>query len=293
MIISTVIRTSSKLALIYTTTLLTAAFTVFVSAQDVIRVNGSTTVNPVVAEAAEILKKEQNISIQVDTQGGSSGGITALGGDRVDIAMSSRSLNEKDSEKYPSTNFKPVKIGADAVAIIVSKDVWDGGVKKITKANMQRIYEKKVKNWKDVGGAKRRIAFFNKEPGRGTWEVFAKWLYGKADKAPSVAHPEVGANEEARNKVKGSRGALSQLSASWVDNKSIFALAVELEDGSLVPPSGENIVSEKYPLSRPLLVITDGEPTGNTKLLIDFLLSDRGQELVKKYGYLSLADLKN
>ncbi len=269
-----------------------ATASTFVSAQDIVRVNGSTTVNPVVSEAAEILKKEKNITIQVDTQGGSSGGISALGDGRVDMAMSSRPLNEADHMKYPNIVFTPVKIGEDAVAMIVSKDVWDGGVKSISRKTMQRIYEKKVTNWKQIGGPDRRIAFFNKEPGRGTWEVFANWLYGKADKAPSVAHPEVGANEEARNKVAGSRGALSQLSAAWVDGIKVFALSVELDDDKIVEPTAAHIFAGDYPLSRSLWVITNGEPAGHAKALIDFLLGPEGQKLVHKHGYLSLADLK-
>jgi phosphate transport system substrate-binding protein len=45
-------------------------------------------------------------------------------------------------------------------------------------------------------------------------------------------------------------------------------------------------------MSRPLFVITNGEPTGNAKTFVDFLLSDRGQALVRKHGYLSLDQLK-
>lgn len=260
---------------------------------ETIRVNGSTTVNPVVAEAAEILRKEKGLTIQVDTQGGSSGGITALGEGRVELAMSSRPLNDEDHKKYPNIDFTPLRIGEDAVAMIVSKDVWEGGIKSLTREQIQGIYERKTTNWKQLGGIDRRIAFFNKEPGRGTWEVFAKWLYGDAAKAPPVAHPEVGANEEARNKVAGSRGALSQLSASWVDGKTIFALGVKLEDGTSVRPDAKNIIDGSYPLSRPLYLFTNGQPTGDTKLLIDFLLSEEGQKLVTKHGYLTLAELEH
>lgn len=48
---------------------------------------------------------------------------------------------------------------------------------------------------------------------------------------------------------------------------------------------------ESYPLSRPLFLLTNGEPTGAAKTFVDFLLSDRGQELVKKHGYMRLRDL--
>ncbi|YCM46825.1 phosphate ABC transporter substrate-binding protein (plasmid) [Verrucomicrobiaceae bacterium 227] len=262
------------------------------NAEDALRVNGSTTVNPVVTEAAEILKKERGLKIQIDTQGGSSGGINALGKGRVDIAMSSRPLSGTDHGKYSNVKLLPTKIGEDAVALIVSKDVWNGGIRSLSREQVQKIYERKISNWKDLGGPDRRIAFFNKEPGRGTWEVFATWLYGNADKAPSVAHPEVGANEEARNKVAGSRGALSQLSASWADGKTVFALGIKGDNGEVTLPTAEHIAAHDYPLSRSLWVISNGPPSGTAKILIDFILSERGQKLVHKNGYLSLADLK-
>ncbi len=180
-----------------------------------LRINGSTTVNLAAAEAAEILRAEQKLNIQIDTQGGSSGGISMLGDGLVQIGMISKHLSEDDRKKYPKVNFKTTHIGADAVAIVVSRDVWEGGVQTLTKAQLQGIYEGRIKNWKDAGGPDRRIAFFNKEPGRGTWEVFTHWLYGDSKKAPPVSFPEVGGNEETRNKVASTKGAMSQLSSSW------------------------------------------------------------------------------
>lgn len=257
-----------------------------------LRVNGSTTVNPVVTEAAEVLRARKGPQIQVDTQGGSTGGISALADGRVEVAMISRPVENDDRTKYPKISFHPVAIGVDAVAIIVSRDVWEGGVKALSRTQMQQIYEGKVTNWKQVGGPDQRIVFFNKEPGRGTWEVFAKWLYGDPKKAPSVSFPEVGANEEARTKVSTTRGAMSQLSSSWADGKQVFALGIRDDKGAVVTAATANIASGAYPLTRKLSVVTNGEPKGEAKVLIDFLLSPAGQQLVRKHGYLALADLK-
>ncbi len=258
-----------------------------------LKINGSTTVNLPVAEAAEILRAEQKMDIQVDTQGGSSGGISMLGDGQVQIGMISKHISDDDRKKYPKVVFKETQIGEDAVALIVSKDVWENGVRTLTKAQVKDIYEGKITNWKAVGGAKaQRIAFFNKEPGRGTWEVFVHWLYGSPKAAPQVSFPEVGGNEETRSKVASTRGALSQLSSSWADGKQVFALALVGDDGKAVEPTEATIAQRKYPLSRPLFVVTNGEPAGDAKPMVDFLLGERGQELVKKHGYLPLKSLK-
>ncbi len=154
---------------------------------------------------------------------------------------------------------------------------------------MQGIYEGTIVNWKAVGGPDRRIVFFNKEPGRGTWEVFARWLYGDPKKAPLVNLPEVGANEEGRNKVAATPGGMSQLSSSWADGKQVFALGIRVQGNRVVDPTPANIGNGSYPLARPLNVVTDGPPQGEAKALIDFVLGPRGQALVAKHGYLTVA----
>lgn len=257
-----------------------------------LRINGSTTVNLPAAECAEVLRVEKGQDIQIDTQGGSSGGISMLGDGLVQVGMSSKHLSEADRAKYPNVKFKEIQIGEDAVALVVSRDVWEGGVKSLNKAQVRSIYEGRIKNWKEVGGPDRRIAFLNKEPGRGTWEVFVHWAYGSAKQAPEVSHPEVGGNEETRNKVSSTRGAISQLSSSWADQERVFALAIRDDQGNEVSATPERIADGTYPLSRPLFLLTNGEPTGDAKTFIDFVLSDRGQEIVRKHGYLSIDQLK-
>ncbi len=266
------------------------AASAFASAET-LKINGSTTVNLPVAEAAENLRAERKMDIQVDTQGGSSGGISMLGEGLVQVGMASKHVSNDDRAKFPKVKFHETHIGEDAVALIVSKDVWDGGVHELTKQQVKDIYEGRTANWKDVGGKAQKIVFLNKEPGRGTWEVFAHWAYGDPKKAPQVSLPEVGGNEETRNKVGSTRGAISQLSSAWADGKKVFALGIKGDDGKAVLPSNDNIASHAYPMSRPLFVLTNGEPTGNAKVLVEYLLSPAGQALVRKHGYLSLDQL--
>ena len=260
---------------------------------ETLKINGSTTVNLPAAEAAETLRAEKKMDIQIDTQGGSSGGISMLGDGLVQIGMSSKPLSDEDRAKYPKVKFYPIHIGEDAVALVVSRDVWEGGVQSLTKQQARDIYESKITDWKDVGGKPGRIVFFNKEPGRGTWEVFAKWAYGDPKSAPSVSFPEVGGNEETRSKVESTPGAVSQLSSSWADGKKVFALGLKGDSGEVIQPTPDNIATHKYPMSRPLFLLTNGEPQGNAKVFVDYMLSSAGQQFVKKHGYLGLDQLKS
>lgn len=259
-------------------------------ARTALRINGSTTVNPVVAEAAEALRDAHGLTILVDTQGGSSGGVSMLAEGRVEIGTSSKPLDADDRARHPHVDFVEYRIGEDAVALVVSADVWDAGVRSISRDALRAIYEGRLTSWTPLGGPDRRIAFFDKEPGRGTWEVFATWLYGSASAAPAASFPQVGGNEETRNKVASTPGAMSQLSYAWADGRSVFALALE-QDGATIAPTPATIASGAYPLSRPLLLLTDGPPEGDARVFVEFVRSPAGQALVRKHGYLALDDL--
>ena len=251
-----------------------------------LRVNGSTTVNPVVVEAAEALRADEGSEITVDTAGGSSGGIAAVAEGRAEIGMASRPLTEEDRRRFPGVDFRSVTVGLDALALVVSRDVWEGGVRSVSPDEIRALYEGRIADWSELGGPDRRVVFFDKEPGRGTWEVFARWLYGDLAKVPLVSLPTVGSNEEARSKVARTRGAITQLSAAWADGVETFALALELGDGRTVTPTPEAVADGSYPLGRPLLIVTDGPPSPEATRLIDLLLSSRGREIVARHGFL-------
>lgn len=253
-----------------------------------VRVGGSTTVNPVVVDAAALVREDLGIEFEIDTFGGSSGGLSSLAEGRIEIAMSSRPVSGEDRRRFPEVDFHSTPIGFDTLALVVSRDVWEGGIQSLDRQSIRQLYEGRVRNWRQLGGPDRRVVFFDKEPGRGTWEVFARWLYGNLEAVPLVSLPQVGSNEEARSKVAATPGAITQLSAAWADSVGTFALSLVLDDGRAVAPTADNGRSGHYPLLRPLLLVTDGAPSGESKRLIDFLRQPRGQHLLPAHGYLGL-----
>ncbi|WP_460087845.1 phosphate ABC transporter substrate-binding protein [Streptomyces variabilis] len=254
-----------------------------------LQVSGSTTVAPVAADAAEALKAD-GLDITVATQGGSAGGISQLAAGQINIALSSKPLADEDKAANPDTDFLPTQIGADAVGVIVTKDVADGGVKNLTADQVRDLFEGKINNWSEVGGPDLDVFVYDKEPGRGTREVLDKYIYGD-EKAPpppeSGNYAIVGGNLETRNKLESTPGAVAPLSTSFVEGRD--GLAAVTLDG--IEPSPENIASGKYPMARPLYLITDGKPEGSAKEFVDYVLSSKGQKLMTKHGYLTLKEI--
>src|SRR5690606_2574686 len=130
-----------------------------------LQVSGSTTVAPVAADAAEALKAD-GLDITVATQGGSAGGISQLAAGQINIALSSKPLAKEDKAANPDTDFLPTQIGADAVGVIVTKEVADGGVKNLTADQVRDLFEGKINNWSEVGGPDLDVFVYDKEPGR-------------------------------------------------------------------------------------------------------------------------------
>jgi phosphate transport system substrate-binding protein len=55
-----------------------------------------------------------------------------------------------------------------------------------------------------------------------------------------------------------------------------------------VAPTAEDARKGDYPITRPLLIYTLGEPTGPVREYLDWILSPKGQAIVDELGYVSI-----
>lgn len=255
-----------------------------------LRVSGSTTVNPVAADAAEVLRR-RGMAVTVDSQGGSAGGIAQLGAGLVEVAMSSKALSEEDRARFPEVDLVATEIGRDALAVVVRREVVDGGVRGLDRDRLRAVFEGRVANWRELGGPDLAVFVYDKEPGRGTREVLDRYLYGPGGKPPPPAASDrvavVGGNEEARAKLASTPGSVGPLSLAFArGHDRLAALAV---DG--VAPSPGTVRDGTYPLARPLFLVTDGPPAGPARRFVDYVLSGEGQAIVAGHGFLTLDEV--
>lgn len=254
-----------------------------------LRVSGSTTVGPVAADAAEILRS-RGMAVTIDNFGGSAGGIAQLAAGQIDVGMSSKPLDAADRDAHPQTDFVPTLVGHDALGVIVDQAVYDAGVTDLEAPTLRRIFAGEVENWSELGGPDLPVFVYQKEPGRGTLEVLVDYLYpdGDAPDPPdSSRYAVVGGNEEARTKLASAPGAVGPLSVAFAG--ATDGLAAVAVDG--VAPGPDTIRDGSYPLSRPLLLLTDGPPSGAAAEFVALLLSEEGQALVEANGYLRAEDV--
>jgi len=238
-----------------------------------ISVAGSTTVQPLAEKLAQAyMGKHPKVQITV-SGGGSSVGTKSAGRGTVDVGMASREV--KDSEKKEYSDLKIYTIARDGIAIVVHPDVAVTG---LTKDQVRDIFAGQIANWKDVGGPDKAIIVVAREEGSGTRAAFEELVMGKDGPdimARAILQPSNGA---VRTTVSTTPDAIGFLSFGYLD-ASVKALAV---DG--VEATEANAASGKYPVVRPLNMLTKGEPTGAVKAWLDFILGDEGQAIVgEKY----------
>lgn len=262
-----------------------------IRAEPAIRIQGSPVVSPVLKAAIPALHSV-GIEIKVLEDVGSSQAAAAIGTGEIDVALISRSLTAEERAAFPERQLEEFQIGTQAVAFIVSRPVWESGVRALTREQVTNIYENRVQSWKQLGGEDRPIKFFDVAHGRGVWELFAGWLYGEARKAPAVKWEVVNEWADAKSSVYFNSGGASIVPLRWVDKKEVMALAISDESGSAIEPNPVEIGAGKYPLSRPVFVVFGDKPTRNNRKLLDFLMSENGQALVAGHDLLPLAAMK-
>jgi phosphate transport system substrate-binding protein len=230
----------------------------------------------------------QNPAIRIIVnEGGSGVGVNQVGSQQVEIGMISRDITQKEIEQYTQTKFISHSIGRDAVVPVVSSEIYNAGVTALTLDQIAKIYKGEINNWKELNGPDKDILVIDKEASRGTRHVFMEIVLGDKEAIAAGADLVLGANNEEQTAIIQSDAALGILSNAWL-NDDVKGISIIMPDGSIVEPTLDNILNNKFPITRDLVLVTNGEPKGVTKQFIDYILSPEGQKIVVENGYVSI-----
>lgn len=243
-------------------------------------INGSTTVLPIVQKATEAFTKE-NPQVSVSLSGGGSGnGIKALVDGLTTIAMSSRDIKASETALAKKNNITPYRIAVavDAIVPIVHNG---NAVKSLSMAQLKSIYEGKIKNWKEVGGEDAAIVVVSRDSSSGTFETWEEFVMKKARVTPRALLQT--SNGTVVQTVAKNKNAIGYIGIGYVDNQT-QALVI---DGKKA--TAESAKSKTWPLARELYFFTNGEPKGDAKLFVDYMLDPaKGQKCVSETGFVPL-----
>lgn len=246
------------------------------------RIKGSDTVLPVSQETAEIFMNAHPKARVTVTGGGTGVGISSLLDNTTDIAMASRQIkfSEKMKVKAAKQEVTEVVIAYDALAVIVNPT---NPVDKLTRKQLEEIYRGKITNWRQVGGPDWKIIVYSRETSSGTYEFFKESvLKNKNYMSGSLSMPATGAIIQS---VSQTKGAIGYVGLAYL-NKKVKPIAVSYDGKEYVLPTMENGIKKLYPVVRPLYYYYNNRNRSEVDPFIDFILSQEGQNIIKKGGYI-------
>lgn len=164
-----------------------------------------------------------------------------------------------------------VPIGLEGFVFFVNEN---NPVDNLTTEEVRKIYACEYKNWSDVGGANRVINPVTRLEGSGSQTAFEAFM---------------GDNEIGKKSPLAITGASIGFSFRYymdgiVENDSVKMLSL-----NGVYPSAENIRNRSYPIVAQFYAIYRADNDNeNIPVLVDWILSDEGQELIEKTGYIRI-----
>ncbi|ACA39338.1 Probable ABC transporter extracellular-binding protein yqgG precursor [Lysinibacillus sphaericus C3-41] len=199
------------------------------------------------------------------------------------IFVAAPSIKQEWQAEKEELTFNMTPIGREAFVFFVHHK---NNVDNVTLDQVKKIYAGEITNWRDVGGEDEAIRAFQRPADSGSQTALENLMDNKPImEAPSenIASGMGGIIHEVsqyRNYKNAMGFTFRYYSTEMVRNKKIKLLSI---DG--IAPTKENIRNGTYPLVSEFYAVTAGGENENVQKLIDWILTDEGQALVAKVGY--------
>lgn len=220
-------------------------------------------------------------------------GLEKLRNEQVDIGNASAPASAEfpDMGEEELSKFTDHVVAVDAQPIVVSQEVYDAGVTRLTADQVRAIYRGELESWSEIDaydGPDREIQAVGRAEGSGTDTAFRVNMLGGSDASMAGVDVRKGENQQVQSLVRNSNNAIGYMALAFVADG---VPAIELSfDGTVYAP-GENLADASYPLSRDLHCYTWEGTSKREGAFLGMILSDFGQtNFVETAGYSKLTD---
>ncbi len=204
----------------------------------------------------------------------------------IDIAFCAAPSYEQ--EQYARDLGKELQltpIGREAFVFYVNAK---NPIDNLTSEDIRKIYSGDITNWSQLGGNDEPILTYQRNKGSGSQSAFIRFMGDTKIKEP-ITEEVVGGMEGIVDKVsdyKNSKGAIGFSFRYFVTGMMKSDVKLLSIDG--VEPNTENIKNGSYPLTSEFYAVTTDSKNENVGTFIDWILSDEGQTLVERTGYVGI-----
>ncbi len=253
-----------------------------------------TLVNVAQAWAEAYAQINPNVAVAV-TGGGSGTGIAALIGGSVDIANSSRSMEEEEFEMANGRGVVPNEliVGYDALAVYIHPD---NPIDRFTLGQLADIYGENgtTESGSQLGitvpgCSSDEIVRVSRQNSSGTYVYFQEAILGESDL--KLGSRDMAGSSEVVDLVEKTACAIGYSGLAYATEEVKVPCLMTEDGGNCMAPSTASAVDGTYPIARPLFMYTNGQPEGVTKDYIDWILSDEGQCIILNKGYAPVRSL--
>jgi phosphate transport system substrate-binding protein len=248
-------------------------------------------------------------SVAVAVSGGGSGtGISAMINGTVDIANSSREMKESELEAARANGIEPVEhvVGYDALAVFIHPD---NPVEFFTIAQLAGIYGEggEIERWGDLGVAipgcdSGEIVRVSRQNNSGTYAYFREAVLGK-DGEYKLGSRDLHGSKDVVDLVENTPCAIGYSGLAYATEHVKMPCIVAATEGApddaegesaeppCIVPTVDSAIDRSYPIARPLFMYSAGEPQGEVKKYLDWILSEAGQCIILDKGYAPVREL--
>ncbi|MBT3826239.1 MAG: PstS family phosphate ABC transporter substrate-binding protein [Nitrosomonadales bacterium] len=265
-----------------------------IAANDIVKIDGSSTVYPITEAVAEEFQIATRIKVTVGVSG-TGGGFKKFCRGETAVSNASRpiKLNEIKRCKESGIKFIELPIAYDALSVVINKkNDW---AKEMTLSELKKMWEPaaqgKIMKWNQIraGWPDKPLRLYGPGADSGTFDYFTEAVIEES----KAIRGDFTASEDDNVLVKGVSGDKGGIAyfglAYYEENKNLLsAVAIKNSTGNFVLPSLKTIMNGSYnPLSRPLFIYLNAEKVKsdpNVKKFVEFYLK-YAAELSKEVGY--------
>ncbi len=233
-------------------------------------------------------------------------GLTKVKDGLLDIGNASAPVEaELDLSQSGYDKFKNHVVGVDGQPVVVSREIYDAGVKKLTLDQIANIYKEgsEINNWSQLGGPDKEIQVVGRAVGSGTDTSFRTNVLGDSDAAMRSDIVRKGQNQQLQTLISQTDNAIAYCALAFVmQSGPVPSIGVETENTIYAIKEIQNQFSDsskevlglgasEYPLNRDLHMYTYEGTSKKEAAFLNMILSDFGQQnFVKPQNYFTLTE---
>jgi phosphate transport system substrate-binding protein len=175
-------------------------------------------------------------------------------------------------------NMKPIIVAYDGIGVVINAG---NPLTTLTKRQVEQIFAGDITDWSAVGGSPGKISIYTRNTSSGTYSDFKDLAMNRRDYASSSQ--KMAGNEQIVAEVGRNPNGIGYCGLAYINDPTVKAVSI---GGAL--PSKESVLRKQYPYARPTFYYTNGDPVGEAAKFVEFTLSDEGQAIVGKVGFVPI-----